>query len=204
MTYFEPVYTCRSVLDKEMQIGFCTIAITLQSQNMHCRHFLLGGVGARRHADNPVYPSPRDHPEPPHISVARGPSLMDPPRTGRTGSGSWLVHVPGQHGPYAQSPGLPASRGWVNTLTTSARRDFVRDEDDALLLTVAPRMVDHASPSEVIVREASNVTLSCRAQGHPEPRVTWRREDGGHIPYAGRLGEWLVIMYCFLREYRKM
>lgn len=25
------------------------------------------------------------------------------------------------------------------------------------------------------------VKLSCKAKGHPEPRVQWRREDGGEI-----------------------
>ncbi|XP_076007425.1 hemicentin-1 [Genypterus blacodes] len=33
-------------------------------------------------------------------------------------------------------------------------------------------------PADVASDIGSNVTLSCRAQGYPEPQVTWRREDG--------------------------
>uniref|UniRef100_A0A8B9H722 Hemicentin-1 n=1 Tax=Astyanax mexicanus TaxID=7994 RepID=A0A8B9H722_ASTMX len=32
-------------------------------------------------------------------------------------------------------------------------------------------------PSDVAADIGSNVTLTCHAQGHPEPRITWRRED---------------------------
>lgn len=28
------------------------------------------------------------------------------------------------------------------------------------------------------IREHQNITLSCKAEGFPEPRITWRREDG--------------------------
>ncbi|KAI3368574.1 hypothetical protein L3Q82_025583, partial [Scortum barcoo] len=33
-------------------------------------------------------------------------------------------------------------------------------------------------PSDVAVDIGSNVTVQCLAEGHPEPQVTWRREDG--------------------------
>jgi len=31
------------------------------------------------------------------------------------------------------------------------------------------------------VQEGEDATLICRATGHPQPRVVWRREDGEHI-----------------------
>ncbi|MCJ8749980.1 hypothetical protein PDJAM_G00193750 [Pangasius djambal] len=36
-------------------------------------------------------------------------------------------------------------------------------------------------PSNVAADIGSNVTLSCHAQGHPEPRITWRREDNAAL-----------------------
>ncbi|KAL1420868.1 hypothetical protein MTO96_004247 [Rhipicephalus appendiculatus] len=49
-----------------------------------------------------------------------------------------------------------------------------------------PDIVGSESSSDVLVREGSNVTLSCRAKGYPAPRITWRREDG--TPIA--VGNW--------------
>ncbi|KAH7962449.1 hypothetical protein HPB52_016124 [Rhipicephalus sanguineus] len=51
---------------------------------------------------------------------------------------------------------------------------------------VPPDIVGSESSSDVLVREGSNVTLSCRAKGYPAPRITWRREDG--TPIA--VGNW--------------
>ena len=31
------------------------------------------------------------------------------------------------------------------------------------------------------VREGENATLTCRASGHPQPRIIWKREDGEKI-----------------------
>lgn len=52
----------------------------------------------------------------------------------------------------------------------------------------------------MIVRENSNVSLSCHATGSPEPEVKWRREDSGEIrinrTYAGMdygYGLWMVM-----------
>jgi len=40
----------------------------------------------------------------------------------------------------------------------------------------------------MVVREASNATLICKAAGYPEPYVMWRREDGDDINYNGDTG----------------
>lgn len=42
----------------------------------------------------------------------------------------------------------------------------------------------------MVVREASNATLICKAAGYPEPYVMWRREDGDDINYNGDTGRW--------------
>lgn len=41
-------------------------------------------------------------------------------------------------------------------------------------------MYDDTS-GDLAVAEGDNATLWCRATGHPTPRITWRREDGGPI-----------------------
>ncbi|CAH2255779.1 jg7125 [Pararge aegeria aegeria] len=39
--------------------------------------------------------------------------------------------------------------------------------------------------TDMVVREATDVTLVCRASGYPEPYVMWRREDGQDFNYNG-------------------
>ncbi|XP_042896243.1 lachesin-like [Parasteatoda tepidariorum] len=51
---------------------------------------------------------------------------------------------------------------------------------------VPPDILEEGSSSDVIVREGSNVTLTCKAVGYPTPNITWRREDNEPIP----LGIW--------------
>jgi len=46
----------------------------------------------------------------------------------------------------------------------------------------------------MVVREANNATLICKAAGYPEPYVMWRREDGDDINYNGDTGK-NVIQY---------
>jgi hypothetical protein len=38
-----------------------------------------------------------------------------------------------------------------------------------------------SSPSTVSVRENHNATLICKAEGTPQPTITWRREDNQNI-----------------------
>lgn len=46
-----------------------------------------------------------------------------------------------------------------------------------------PVFVDDGATSTatVVVRENQNLTLSCRAQGFPTPKIAWKREDGMDI-----------------------
>jgi len=47
---------------------------------------------------------------------------------------------------------------------------------------VPPTIVDaESSPSHITARENVRVDLSCRGDGVPTPRFTWRREDGRPI-----------------------
>uniref|UniRef100_A0A3Q1K5W9 Ig-like domain-containing protein n=1 Tax=Anabas testudineus TaxID=64144 RepID=A0A3Q1K5W9_ANATE len=57
----------------------------------------------------------------------------------------------------------------VNTAGTSSGKI-------SLDVGAAPKFT--REPSDVAADIGSNVTLLCHAQGHPEPQVTWRRDDG--------------------------
>lgn len=48
-------------------------------------------------------------------------------------------------------------------------------------VTVPPDIVYDDTSGDLAVAEGENATLWCKATGHPPPRITWRREDGGPI-----------------------
>ncbi|CAA9997716.1 unnamed protein product [Nesidiocoris tenuis] len=51
-----------------------------------------------------------------------------------------------------------------------------------LQVVVPPNIVDaESTPSSVAVRENQNLTLVCKAEGIPAPKLSWRREDGQAI-----------------------
>ncbi|XP_071534807.1 lachesin-like [Panulirus ornatus] len=54
-------------------------------------------------------------------------------------------------------------------------------------VVVPPVIVDElSSGSSVVVQENGNVTLTCHAEGNPEPRISWVREDQRHITLSKR------------------
>ncbi|XP_058791224.1 lachesin-like isoform X2 [Phymastichus coffea] len=73
-------------------------------------------------------------------------------------------------------------RGWymcqVNT-------DPMRSRQGYLQVVVPPSFITKETSTDMVVREASNVTLTCKATGYPEPYVMWQREDGQNINYNG-------------------
>ncbi|XP_073959858.1 protein CEPU-1-like isoform X2 [Choristoneura fumiferana] len=42
---------------------------------------------------------------------------------------------------------------------------------------VPPDIINDETSADVSARELDNITLICRATGHPPPKITWRRED---------------------------
>ncbi|XP_008546015.1 neurotrimin isoform X3 [Microplitis demolitor] len=86
---------------------------------------------------------------------------------------SWYLHIKNVQ---------EIDRGWymcqINT-------DPMRSLQGYLQVVVPPKIVAKETSTDMVVREASNVTLVCKAVGYPEPYVMWRREDGRNINYNG-------------------
>ncbi|XP_042218222.1 lachesin-like [Homarus americanus] len=69
-------------------------------------------------------------------------------------------------------------RGWymcqVNTDPMRYRQGYVD-------VVVPPDIIDRESSDDMTIREGQDVTLTCRAKGHPTPSIVWRREDNEDI-----------------------
>ncbi|XP_032666587.1 lachesin-like isoform X2 [Odontomachus brunneus] len=86
---------------------------------------------------------------------------------------SWYLHI---------KDAQEVDRGWymcqVNTDPMRSRQGYIQ-------VVVPPSIITKETSTDMVVREASNVTLTCKATGFPEPYVMWRREDGKNINYNG-------------------
>lgn len=86
---------------------------------------------------------------------------------------SWYLHIKNVQ---------EVDRGWymcqVNT-------DPMRSRQGYLQVVVPPSIIDRETSSDMVVLESTNVSLTCKATGYPEPYVMWRREDGEDIRYNG-------------------
>ncbi|EDS29477.1 conserved hypothetical protein [Culex quinquefasciatus] len=75
-----------------------------------------------------------------------------------------------------------SDRGWymcqVNT-------DPMRSRKGYLQVVVPPAIVESMTSNDMVVREGTNVSLTCKAKGFPEPYVMWRREDGDEMAIGG-------------------
>lgn len=67
--------------------------------------------------------------------------------------------------------------------------DYSFDFARPFAFAVPPSIITKETSTDMVVREGSNVTLTCKASGYPEPYVMWRREDGKNINYNGESGE---------------
>ncbi|XP_025424160.1 lachesin isoform X1 [Sipha flava] len=83
---------------------------------------------------------------------------------------TWLLHVKGAQ---------PEDRGYymcqVNTNPMISQVGYLQ-------VVVPPNIIDEeSSTSSVSIRENQNLSLTCKAEGSPTPKISWKREDGNHI-----------------------
>ncbi|KAL0278833.1 UNVERIFIED_CONTAM: hypothetical protein PYX00_000527 [Menopon gallinae] len=83
---------------------------------------------------------------------------------------TWLLHVSGVQ---------REDRGYymcqVNTNPMISQVGYLQ-------VVVPPNIIDEQSTqSSVAVREHQNISLTCKADGFPQPKIMWRREDGQGI-----------------------
>lgn len=46
---------------------------------------------------------------------------------------------------------------------------------------MSPDIDDAETSTDFTIAEGENATLVCKATGHPQPRILWRREDGDKL-----------------------
>ncbi|XP_012136838.1 lachesin isoform X2 [Megachile rotundata] len=62
----------------------------------------------------------------------------------------------------------------INTVTAKTQYGYLH-------VVVPPNIEDYQTSSDAIVREGSNVTLTCKATGSPTPTISWKRDDNQKI-----------------------
>ena len=66
----------------------------------------------------------------------------------------------------------------METIRSLLKTD-IRLEYIIKLFPESPRIVETSSPSSMRVRSGTTVSLDCRSKGHPHPRVSWNKMQGG-------------------------
>ncbi|GIY30813.1 lachesin [Caerostris darwini] len=74
----------------------------------------------------------------------------------------------------------------------------------------SPTILDTSTSSDTVIEERTKVSLRCEASGYPDPKVSWRREDGKEITlgiFGGRKytalnvpGEYLNISQVYRED----
>ncbi|KAK6617224.1 hypothetical protein RUM44_005555 [Polyplax serrata] len=91
---------------------------------------------------------------------------------------TWLLHV---YGVQQEDRGYYMCQ--VNTNPMISQVGYLQ-------VVVPPNIIDEESTqSSVAVREHQNTTLTCKAEGFPVPKITWRREDSQSIAIDKRKKE---------------
>ncbi|XP_034253657.1 neurotrimin-like [Thrips palmi] len=59
--------------------------------------------------------------------------------------------------------------------------DPMKSQQGYLDVVVPPDILDYPTSTDLVVRELSNATLRCVANGSPQPNITWKREGGAPL-----------------------
>lgn len=60
---------------------------------------------------------------------------------------------------------------------------------NTFLHTVPPNIVDEGTSGDIVATEGEDISLSCKADGRPLPRILWRREGGANIQLRNEAGQ---------------
>lgn len=66
---------------------------------------------------------------------------------------------------------------------------MIINNNKSYCLTVPPNIVDEGTSGDIVSREGTDVSITCKADGRPHPRILWRREDGTNIMLRNEAGE---------------
>ncbi|XP_054160630.1 lachesin-like [Oppia nitens] len=89
-----------------------------------------------------------------------------------TDNNVWTLHIKG-----VQDSDRGGYMCQINTMPMKSQVGYVD-------VTVPPDFINADTSTDVMVRENLNVTLKCKAKGHPQPRLMWRREDNQPLEYG--------------------
>ncbi|XP_038222155.1 lachesin-like [Zerene cesonia] len=91
--------------------------------------------------------------------------------------GSWQLHI---------RPLKVEDRGcYMCQINTSTMKKKIGCVD----VLVPPNIVDEGTSGDLVAREGTDVSISCKADGRPLPRILWRREDGINILLRNETGD---------------
>ncbi|XP_078036509.1 lachesin [Augochlora pura] len=62
----------------------------------------------------------------------------------------------------------------INTVTAKTQYGYLH-------VVVPPNIIDYQTSSDVVVQEGANVTLTCKANGSPKPKISWKKDDASMI-----------------------
>lgn len=84
--------------------------------------------------------------------------------------------------------GSTATRQYPNN-PTLLWKNYTVVFNSKMFFLVPPNIVDEGTSGDLVSREGQDVSLSCKAEGRPLPRILWRREDGANIQLRNEAGE---------------
>uniref|UniRef100_A0A0A9X7J6 Lachesin n=3 Tax=Lygus hesperus TaxID=30085 RepID=A0A0A9X7J6_LYGHE len=67
------------------------------------------------------------------------------------------------------------------TYMCQVNTDPMKSQSAYLEVVIPPDIIYEETSGDMMTMEGGSVKLVCKARGYPEPKITWRREDGGDI-----------------------
>lgn len=105
-----------------------------------------------------------------------------------------MVYVPNKYRSHEIAKRIPSSCGWDLLLLGTIKNFFYY----LFIHSTVPPIIEEAMTSgDMMVREGTNITLTCRARGFPDPYVMWRREDSNEMFVHGENGN-KCFYSCFI------